>query len=69
MKFLLLVIMFFLIGSFFIIYENNLALKDEEARKVFGKLYTSWFNQIFENSKNLVGYVVKLDWLPNNTST
>jgi len=69
MKLLFLVIMFLLIGSFFIISENNLALKDEEARKEFGKLYSSWFNQIFENSKNLVGYVVKLDWLPNNTST
>ena len=64
MKIVSFMLMFLLIGAFFIISENNLALKDEENREEFIELYTSWTNSIFENSKNLVGNVVKLDWLP-----
>ena len=38
--------------------------KDRENRKKFGAMYMTWFDKIFENSKNLTAYVVKLDWLP-----
>jgi len=58
--------MFLLVGATFIISENNLALKDAENRKKFGAMYMTWFDQLFENSKNLVGYVVRLDWLPES---
>ena len=53
-----------MIGALFIVSENNLALKNPEARSDFGKFYTGWFSKLFDNSKSLVGYVVKLDWLP-----
>ena len=66
MKLTLIIIIFLLIGAFFIISENKLTLRDSEARVEFGKLYLGWFGQILENSKNLIGYVVKLDWLPEN---
>ena len=56
--------MFLLIGAFFIISENNLALRDSENRTKFAELYTSWADKIFDNSRNLAGYVVKLDWMP-----
>jgi hypothetical protein len=68
MKLAIFVIFFFLIGAFFIISENKLALKDEEARKEFSSLYLDWFSRLFENSKFLAGYVIELDWLPQNRS-
>ena len=68
MKFYMIIIMFLLIGAFFIISENNLAMKNEDSRVEFGNLYLSWVNQIIDNSKVLTGYIVKLDWLPENES-
>ncbi len=66
MKAYMLIIMFLLIGAFFIISEKNLALKNYDSRVSFGNLYLSWVNQIIDNSKVLTGYIVKLDWLPEN---
>ena len=66
MRIIAIVIMFFLLGAFFIISENKLTLKDKEARQELGKLYYSWLSNSFDNSKSLAGYVVKLDWLPKN---
>lgn len=67
MKLLMFVIMFFLIGAFFIISENNLALKNPEARAEFGRIYLLWIGQVFGNSGNLIGYITRLEWLPNET--
>ena len=64
MKIYLIIIMFILIGALFIVGENNLALRYPENRAKFSQLYISWIGQTFENTGNLVGYVVKLDWLP-----
>ena len=60
----MLAIMFFLLAGFFIISQNNLALREEENRKEFKDLYFLWLNQTFENFKAVTSYVVKLDWLP-----
>lgn len=68
MKLILIIIMFFFIGAFFIISEHNLSLKNSGTRIEFGNLYLNWFKQIFENSKDLMGYIVKLDWLPGNST-
>ena len=64
MKLISFILMFLLIGAFFIITENHLALKDVENRVKFGAMYMTWFDKIFDNSSNLAGYVVRLDWLP-----
>ena len=64
MKILVFLIIFLLVGAFFIISENHLALKNAENRKKFQDLYIVWVNKIFDNSKTTAGYVVKLDWLP-----
>ena len=66
MKLYLLIVIILLLGAFFIVSENRLALKDKKDRIKFGDLYLSWIGQIFENSGRLAGYVVKLDWLPGN---
>lgn len=60
----MLIIMFFLIAAFFIISENNLALSKEGNFVKFSSLYFSWLGHVFDNSKNTLGYVIKMDWLP-----
>lgn len=63
----MLIIIFFLLGAFFIISENKLALNKEGNLNKFSSLYLSWISQVFENTKATTGYIVKLDWLPNET--
>ncbi len=69
MKILIIAIMFFLISMFFIISENNLALNKAGNTDKVVHLYSLWLSQIFDNSKNLAGYVVKMDWLPEGNKT
>jgi len=69
MKIILFVIIFFLLGAFFIISEHNLKLANPSDRTELGKFYFNWLGQIFENSRNVVGYVIKLDWLPSGNTT
>ncbi|MBU1136110.1 MAG: hypothetical protein KJ559_01220 [Nanoarchaeota archaeon] len=66
MRLIILVLMFLMIGALFIVSENNLALKENKSRQELKTIYLSWFEQLFNNSKNLIGYVVKLEWLPEN---
>jgi len=68
MKIYLFLIIFLLTAAFFIISENKLALKNPEARVELGKLYFSWLEHVFDNSKSLAGYIIRLDWLPENMS-
>jgi len=64
MKFVVLILMFLIIGALFIISEKNLYMNKVENRGEFFKSYISWLNNLKENSKNIVGYVAKLEWLP-----
>jgi len=66
MKILTFILIFLVVGALFIIGENNLALKHPDNRDKFAELYMSWISKTFDNSRNLVGYVVKLDWLPES---
>ena len=65
-KVFLFIIMFLLIGAFFIVSSHKLALANSSARVEFGNLYLNWAGQLFDNSRGLVGYVVKMDWLPRS---
>ncbi len=69
MKLFLFVMVFLLLGAFFIISENNLSIRGSSNRVELGKLYVSWLGHIALNSANLVGNVVKLDWLPGNKTS
>lgn len=69
MKIYILIIMFFLIGAFFIVSEKNLSLSKQNDLQQFGKLYVNWLDQILGNVKYTTGYLVKLDWLPKNSSS
>lgn len=68
MKIYMFIIIFLFIGAFFIISENNLPLARDGNLGNFVDLYFSWIGQIFENSGHLVGNVIKLSWLPNQTT-
>ncbi|MEM4259406.1 MAG: hypothetical protein QXS38_01420 [Candidatus Pacearchaeota archaeon] len=64
MKIVLFVVIFLLIGAFFIVSNGNLHLGNPEQREEFFKNYYTWFMKIFDNSKSVTGYVVNMNWLP-----
>ncbi|MEM3091612.1 MAG: hypothetical protein QXD05_00565 [Candidatus Pacearchaeota archaeon] len=64
--FVILVIKFFLISALFIVSNLNLNLKDSGDREIFFNNYYSWFERIFDQVINIVGYVVESKWLPEN---
>lgn len=64
MKILMLIVMFFLIGAFFIISQSNLHLNSSENADEFISLYKIWLVKTFENAASLTGHIVKMDWLP-----
>jgi hypothetical protein len=66
MKTIIILFMFFLIGAFFIISEN-LALNQTNNMDKFLSLYSSWLSHIFDNSKGISAYVIRMSWLPNET--
>lgn len=64
MKFLIIVLMFFLIAAFLIIGNNNLALYQEGNFGKFFGLYFDWLDKVFGNTQKITGEAVKLEWLP-----
>lgn len=64
MKVFMFIIMFLLIGAFFIISEENINLNHSEGRAKFFDLYGHWFDKLIDNGGVVSGYVVKMGWLP-----
>jgi len=64
MKILLSAIILLLIGAFFIISQNNLALSKEGSIKELVSLYIPWLIAGGENIVQLSGQIIKLEWLP-----
>ena len=64
MKIAMFIVMFLLIGAFFIISQNDLKLIEKENLDKFTSLYTQWLGSVGENSIQTAGYAVKLEWLP-----
>lgn len=64
MKILILLMMFLLIGAFFIISQENLALKEKENIDKFVGDYYEWIGSIIDNTGSLTGYIIKMKWLP-----
>lgn len=60
----MLIVMFFCIGAFFIISQNNLALNSSENVDKFISVYKGWIEGTLENIGSLTAYVIKMDWLP-----
>ncbi len=56
--------MFFCIGAFFMISQNNLALNESENADIFISNYKGWLSNIFGNLGTLTGSVIDMKWLP-----
>jgi len=69
MKIYMLIVIFILLGAFYIVSEKNLSLASAQDRIEFGKAYISWYGHLFENAKQISGYIIKLDWLPKQNSS
>lgn len=64
MKILMFIILFLLIGAFFIISNENIRLNNEENINLFFNLYGYWIDRLIDNTQNMGGYVIKMEWLP-----
>ena len=66
MKTVLFIVMFLLIGVFFIVSNENIHLnKSNETNKLVARYYL-WAGDLFSNFKSISGYVIQSDWLPND---
>lgn len=66
MKIAMIVVMFLLLGAFFIVSQNNLALNSSENVDKFVSVYIDWLGSFVSDVTRLGGFVVKLEWLPEN---
>lgn len=64
MKTFIFLIMFLLIGAFFIISDENIRLNSSENVGLFFKEYGLWIDGLVVNGRVVSGYVVKMEWLP-----
>jgi len=65
MKILMFVILFLLIGAFFIVSNENIALNSKANIDLFFSKYFDWAYDLVENGNKVTSYVVKMEWLPD----
>jgi hypothetical protein len=65
----LFVILFLLVGAFFIVSEQNLVLYTQQGFAKFYDSYYLWMAKMFSNAKSITGYMVRFDWLPSNSNS
>lgn len=61
--------MFLCVGGFFIISNENIKLNNSENVGLFFEKYSCWMDKLFSNGGVVVGYVSKMEWLPENNLT
>lgn len=66
MKYIAFVIVLLLFGAFFIVSNENLALKNPDNRLIFARHYYGWFVSILGNVKSITGDVIHSQWLPDS---
>jgi hypothetical protein len=64
MKFILLVIMFFMIVSLIIINNYELHIFEKEDFHTFLGEYSDWFKTFYLNVKTITGGIINQNWLP-----
>ena len=67
MRLLMLLVMFLLMGAFFIVSNNEFHLANSGEFYSFGERYYGWFLDLGKNVAGLVGNVVKMDWMPKSS--
>ena len=60
------IVFFLLFGAFFIISENSIKLNNQESIKEFFDEYNEWLVKLTDNTKTVSGYVLKMEWLPED---
>jgi len=65
MKLLMFIILFVLVGAFFIFSNERIQLNSPENISLFLDKYGHWIDKLAGNSKTAIGYVVKMEWLPD----
>ncbi len=56
------------IGALLIIANHNLHLNNPIEREVFYSEFFGWFDNLYQSSLGIVGYVARSEWLPSNVS-
>ncbi|HLC31155.1 MAG TPA: hypothetical protein VJK51_00665 [Candidatus Nanoarchaeia archaeon] len=69
MRLLFFLMLFLLIGAFFIISNNNFKLSIKEDLNQFYSLYLNWFASLADNAKTFTGYITQSHWLPQKQNT
>ena len=64
MRVIMTILIFLILGAFFIISNENLALKEKDNFETLKDRYLEWLGNLFDNTKDLTGYVINSDWLP-----
>ncbi len=65
MKTFMFIVVFLLIGAFFIIANQNIKLNSSENVSLFFNEYAGWWGDLLDNGRAVIGYVVKMGWLPD----
>ncbi|MEK6918500.1 MAG: hypothetical protein AABW73_00505 [Nanoarchaeota archaeon] len=64
MRFFTIIIVFLLVGVFFIISEKGLNVASSSDLKILKSDYSSWLLTTAKNSAFFVGQAIKMEWLP-----
>jgi len=64
MRVLVFVLVFLLLGAFYIVTSHNLSLKNPASFETILVKYLEWFPKIAENIVSITGHAIKLKWMP-----
>lgn len=64
MKIFLFVVVFLLMGAFFIISNDNLHVGNPEQFDSFMTKYYDWFFKLGNNVMTATSYAINIDWMP-----
>jgi hypothetical protein len=68
MKIAVFIALFLLLGAFYIISEDSIALNSWENAHIFFEKYLFWIVTLVDNSRSVVGSVVKMEWIPDTAA-
>ncbi|MEM2955980.1 MAG: hypothetical protein QW041_00135 [Candidatus Pacearchaeota archaeon] len=63
-KLIAIIIIILLIVGIFIVVSNNFNLTKKSDSSEFIRVYSGWISKVTANIVKIVGYAIKMDWLP-----
>ena len=67
MRLITIIVVFLLMGVFFIISEKGLNVASPKDLLILKNDYAGWLMNTAKNSATFVGQIIKMDWLPKST--